>query len=65
MRKDIHTLFTISDHNTYEHEVVSMFSQFAKGHKKGTCHLSLESGILHVEVQPSIRPSVLRQRRKQ
>lgn len=65
MRKNIHTLYTISIYNMQEHQVVSMFFQFAKGHKKGTWHLSLESGILHVTVQPSIRPSALRQRRKQ
>lgn len=64
-KKTIHTLYTISNHNMQEHQVVSMFFQFAKGHRKGTWHLSLESGILHVLVQLSIRPSVLRQRRKQ
>lgn len=62
--KNIHTLYTISNHNMQEHQVVSMFYQFAKGHRKGIWHL-LETGILHLTVRPSIRPSVLRQRRKQ
>lgn len=63
-KKTIHTLYTIFDRNMQEHQVVSVFFQFAKGHRKGIWHL-LESGILLLTVRPSIRPSVLRQRRKQ